>query len=269
MEYFVLQAKIALKKGDNSYSIPGLKNNVGSLLNTGGMTPPTQASVDHGIQEWIIPNNAFNQSWISQHFSQSHKILLAGEERLFGGITTMEGMPAPLELDKNDPLVNSPAAPIAAHAPVKAPEIDTETPAEIPQNAVVEDNSGLEAAEAAVARIKEAQAKKIKDDETTKAAAILAAGPVDAPLTDEQLLENAKMLVAMNENKDLKGAPEVIAPDANIPPVEPKKKMAPQKIAKLKAELTDKLTELGVEIPRNSTLPDLEKLLNEELKKVS
>jgi hypothetical protein len=89
MEYFVLQSIIKLVKDQKPYGIQGLRdiyNNVQETL------APTEASIKSGLLEWLIPNNQFNQAWISQHYSH-FKILQAGKENKF----IMEGMPVALD----------------------------------------------------------------------------------------------------------------------------------------------------------------------------
>jgi len=94
MEYFVLQSIIKLVKDQKPYGIQGLRdiyNNVQETL------APTTASIENGLLEWLIPNNQFNQAWISQHYSH-FKILQAGEESKF----VMAGMPAPLDSEPSE-----------------------------------------------------------------------------------------------------------------------------------------------------------------------
>ena len=124
MEYFVLQAKIKLNKGDNPYHIPRLKDALGNLLDIGGMTPATPASIESGVLEWIIPNNQSNQSHISRHYAKSHIILKAGEERTFeSNIGPMEGMPEPLAASNSNPLSNNTPPPPKVVKPVKVKKL--------------------------------------------------------------------------------------------------------------------------------------------------
>lgn len=102
MEYFVLQSILKLVKDQKPYGIQGLRdiyNNVQETL------APTTSSIESGLLEWLIPNNQFNQAWISQHYSH-FKILPAGNENKF----IMDGMPSPLsagEKGEETPVVES------------------------------------------------------------------------------------------------------------------------------------------------------------------
>ena len=94
MEYFVLQADKKLKEGQQSYRIPGCKNNMLEPITE--MIPPTQASVINRKLEWLIPNNQVNQQHISLHYPH-FKILEAGKESTATGVKLMDGMPKPVE----------------------------------------------------------------------------------------------------------------------------------------------------------------------------
>lgn len=89
MDYFVLQAKEKLKEDQQAYAIPGIRDVYGKVVD---MVWPTDVSVELGLLEWLIPNNAFNQHWISRHYS--HFKIIEKETGL-APVTLMPGMPEP------------------------------------------------------------------------------------------------------------------------------------------------------------------------------
>lgn len=115
MQYFVLQRTDLLKEGQQAYSIPGL---VDSYMNKLPLLPATEVSIQSKKLEWLIPNNQFNQSHISQHYP-TFRILKAGQEAKFNtSVKIMEGMPAPLDFED----LESPSNP----GPITEPEVEFE-----------------------------------------------------------------------------------------------------------------------------------------------
>jgi len=104
MDYFVLRNPIKLKEDQQSYGIPGL---VDAFMVALPMLMPTHVSSKNRFLEWLIPNNNYNQSWISQHYS-NFEILDAGKEAVIDNtVKIMKNMPKPLApKTMNDPVMS-------------------------------------------------------------------------------------------------------------------------------------------------------------------
>jgi len=133
MEYFVLQRNEKLKKDQPYYAIPGL---VDVYMNKLALLQPTQVSVQNRLLEWLIPNNQYNQSWISQHYP-TFKILKSGEEARIANVKLMKGMPPPIDEQE---------------------ELDLE-PEEIEEDITEEDFERIEALIAEIKEVKEVKPK--------------------------------------------------------------------------------------------------------------
>ncbi len=87
-DYFVLQSNVKLLPNQRPYNVLHTKDAVGRELEP---VIATSASIKNGTLEWIIPDNPFNQSWISQHYAHFN-ILLPGEETTGITVPVMAGM---------------------------------------------------------------------------------------------------------------------------------------------------------------------------------
>jgi len=205
-------------QSDHPHGIMGLKNSLGMPLDPSGVTTATPASIEHGVLEWIIPNNQFNQNQISQYYSKDYTILAAGTERKHGNVVKMANMPEPLDAKETiiKPLVADPIL----------------TPVEpVAQEPVA---NTLGAAEARA----------------------------------EAIMKARKLLADVDAVED---APSVMSPDVSAPatPTVVKTQVrATNKITLLKAELTKKLSSMGVKVPKNASLPKLEAIMQEKLENV-
>jgi len=85
--YFVLRADKPLGKDQPWFTVGGLKD---AMLQGMARLQPTPASMEAGHLEWLIPNNIWNQNWISIHYKHM-TVLQQGEEQSF----KMAGMPEP------------------------------------------------------------------------------------------------------------------------------------------------------------------------------
>jgi hypothetical protein len=264
MEYFVLQARTKTKNG-YFYHIPGLKNDMGGKME---QVPPTQASRTSGLLEWIVPNNKFNQNWVSMHYSHL-KILHAGEEQEFKAANLMPNMPPPKE-----PSTLSKSTSVAPPQKTEGMDIGHQMAAQGGMDLnQPQANPELEAALAIVAKNKaEREAMggpsavsipTVPNDtvEVTLPEAT-AKGPITPPVvnySDEPILAPPGGLPGAEMPKVPDGPGSIDEGPA------PTTKLSPTKINQLKVETSKKLTELGVEVPKNSSLPQLEALLNQKL----
>lgn len=200
-EYFVLQADRDLEPGQPAYSIPGLKN---ALMANMLMLSATLVSVKNRRLEWLIPNNQYNQGWISQNYSH-FKVLKAGKEaKLVKDIKPMEGLPdAPAEGETEKKIEDAAAS----------ENTSEETPA-------VE--GGINSAPGA----------------DTPAAQT----PAEAPTEEAPAKTPGEKVI------------DYFATPAT-----------PEETKQLKSGISGKLTELGVEVPKNSTLSTLQDLLKQQL----
>lgn len=183
--------------------------------------PPTASSIKSGLLEWIIPNNQFNQNHISQHYSH-FKILRAGEEQEFVGVEKMANMPEPMQ--KNVALVQ-------------------ENPEVVPTAKPVYDASVANTT--AVQNITNPDLKPLNE------------APVEeAPLRESNVL-NAPLVQPKGAINEI---PNDLMPDINEE-TSAVKKLSGVQVKQLKIEVSNKLTELGVAIPKNSSLSALQALL--------
>jgi hypothetical protein len=253
MEYFVLQDPKPREPNSYYYHIPGLKNSMGGKMD---QMPPTQVSIQSGTLEWIIPNNQFNQSWVSQHYSHL-SILHAGDELEFISQNKMANMPPPLEMDKA--LSITPAPPVKTQDKSIGAQVAAQGGNDLKHT---DSNPELEAALAIVAK------------HTTEKAAAEAMTPPVIEAAPTNLVPNVldSPIIAPPSGNGMDNLPmpkAVDGPGSIDESSTPELKLSPKKVGQLKIATAKKLTELGISVPKNSSLVTLEALLEQETSKVS
>lgn len=181
MEHFILQAEKKLSEGQQPYGIPGLRDIFG---NEQKIKAPTEPSIKNGLLEWIVPNNAFNQAWLSEHYSH-FKILQAGQEAK-GQL--MPGMPAPITAES----VSADSGPMQDVEFKDATQVKLDGLVDLDTDEVIiEPIQDAEVIETEASKAE--KIKKLKDIKTSELASLGFKAPKNSSLKKlDSLLEKAK-----------------------------------------------------------------------------
>ena len=99
----------------------------------------------------------------------------------------------------------------------------------------------------------------------------------DNPFNQDWITKHYSQLNKLEAGSELKVAgpgpieiePEVVEAEIVEEVEEEPKRLSPKKIKSLKVEISKQLVELGIDAPKNSSLPDLENLLSKETNQAS